>query len=129
MTLLDLNGLRAGASARRSLQLVVEGDDVAARTAVGVERFATPDTITIPEAETTARRIGRYRPANAAHIVSLEADSRAVDPGLMALLKIPDAAGIVPEQFWRQRSPRERLRVPIGITPNGQPIELDIKEA
>ncbi|MFN6547622.1 type VII secretion protein EccCa [Mycolicibacterium nivoides] len=129
VTLLDLNGLRAGASARRSLQLVVEGDDVAARTAVGVERFATPDTITIPEAETTARRIGRYRPANAAHIVSLEADSRAVDPGLMALLKIPDAAGIVPEQIWRQRSPRERLRVPIGITPNGQPIELDIKEA
>ncbi|MFV8048811.1 type VII secretion protein EccCa [Mycobacterium sp. 48b] len=129
VTLLDLNGLRAGASARRSLQLVVEGDDVAARTAVGVERFATPDDITIPEAETTARRIGRYRPANAAHIVSLEADNRAVDPGLMALLKIPDAAGIVPEQVWRQRSPRERLRVPIGITPNGQPIELDIKEA
>ncbi|MGV0809481.1 type VII secretion protein EccCa [Mycolicibacterium setense] len=129
VTLLDLNGLRAGASARRSLQLVVEGDDVAARTAVGVERFATPDTITIPEAETTARGIGRYRPANAAHIVSLEADSRAVDPGLMALLKIPDAAGIVPEQIWRQRTPRERLRVPIGITPNGQPIELDIKEA
>lgn len=129
VTLLDLNGLRAGASARRSLQLVLDGDDVAARTAVGVERFATPDTITIPEAETTARRIGRYRPANAAHIVSLEADSRAVDPGLMALLKIPDAAGIVPEQVWRQRSPRERLRVPIGITPNGQPLELDIKEA
>ncbi|OLO99751.1 type VII secretion protein EccC [Mycolicibacterium porcinum] len=129
VTLLDLNGLRAGASARRSLQLVLDGDDVAARTAVGVERFATPDTITIAEAETTARRIGRYRPANAAHIVSLEADSRAVDPGLMALLKIPDAAGIVPEQVWRQRSPRERLRVPIGITPNGQPIELDIKEA
>ncbi|OCB52245.1 type VII secretion protein EccC [Mycobacterium vulneris] len=129
VTLLDLNGLRAGASARRSLQLVLDGDDVAARTAVGVERFASPDTITIPEAETTARRIGRYRPANAAHIVSLEADSRAVDPGLMALLKIPDAAGIVPEQVWRQRSPRERLRVPIGITPNGQPLELDIKEA
>ncbi|MGV0815332.1 type VII secretion protein EccCa [Mycolicibacterium boenickei] len=129
VTLLDLNGLRSGASARRSLQLVVENDDVAARTAVGVERFATPDTITIAEAETTARRIGRFRPANAAHIVSLEADSRAVDPGLMALLKIPDAAGIVPEQVWRQRSPRERLRVPIGITPNGQPIELDIKEA
>ncbi|MGV0742987.1 type VII secretion protein EccCa [Mycolicibacterium sp. XJ870] len=129
VTLLDLNGPRDGATARRSLQLVVDGDDVAARTAVGIERFATPDTITIAEAETTARRIGRFRPANAAHIVSLESDSRAVDPGLMALLKIPDAAGIMPEQVWRQRSPRERLRVPIGVTPNGQPIELDIKES
>lgn len=133
VTLLDLNGTRDGATARRSLQLVVEGDaedeHVAARTAVGVERFATPDTITLAEAETTARRIGRYRPANAAHIVSLESDSRAVDPGLMALLKVPDAAEIVPETVWRSRSPRERLRVPIGITPNGQPLELDIKEA
>jgi S-DNA-T family DNA segregation ATPase FtsK/SpoIIIE len=129
VTLLDLNGPADAAMARRSLKLVVDGDDVAARTAVGVERFATPDSVTVAEAETTARRIGRYRPANAAHIVSLEADSRAVDPGLMALLKIPDAAEIVPEQVWRPRSPRERLRVPIGITPNGQPLELDIKES
>jgi DNA segregation ATPase FtsK/SpoIIIE, S-DNA-T family len=30
---------------------------------------------------------------------------------------------------WRKRSPRERLRVPIGYTPNGQPLELDIKES
>ncbi|MGX9791292.1 type VII secretion protein EccCa [Mycobacterium sp. MMS18-G62] len=129
VTVLDLNGPRDGAMARRSLQLVVEGDDVAARTAAGVERFATPDAITIAEAETTARRIGRFRPANAAHIVSLEADSRSADPGLMSLLKIPDAAEIVPEQVWRPRSPRERLRVPIGVTPTGQPLELDIKES
>jgi S-DNA-T family DNA segregation ATPase FtsK/SpoIIIE len=47
----------------------------------------------------------------------------------MALLKIPDAAEVVPETVWRPRSPRERLRVPIGITPNGHPLELDIKEA
>lgn len=129
VTVLNLNGPRDGATARRSLQLVVDGDDVAARTAVGVERFATPDTITLPEAETTARRIGRFRPASAAHIVSLDADARAVDPGLMALLKIPDAAEIVPEEVWRPRSPRDRLRVPIGITPNGQPLDLDVKES
>jgi S-DNA-T family DNA segregation ATPase FtsK/SpoIIIE len=129
VTLLDLNGPRDGMIARRSLQLVVDERDVAARTAAGVERFATPDAITIAEAETTARRIGRFRPANAAHIVSLEAESRAADPGLMSLLKIPDAAEIVPDQVWRPRSPRERLRVPIGITPTGQPLELDIKES
>ncbi|OBF86674.1 type VII secretion protein EccC [Mycobacterium sp. 852002-51163_SCH5372311] len=136
VTLLDLNGADAVAN-RRGLQLVLEGgsagdsdgEHVGARTAVGVERFATPDTITVAEAEATARRIGRYRLASAAHIVSLEADSRATDPGLMALLKIPDAAEIVPEQIWRKRSPRERLRVPIGYTPNGQPLELDIKES
>lgn len=128
-TILDLNGPAEGLAPRRGLQLVVEGDDVGARTAVGVERFATPDTITIAEAEATARRIGRYRLASAAHIVSLESDSRAEDPGLMNLLKISDAAEIVPEQVWRRRTPRERLRVPIGYTPNGLPLELDIKES
>jgi S-DNA-T family DNA segregation ATPase FtsK/SpoIIIE len=129
VTTLDLNGPADSATARRSLQLVVDDEDVAARTAVGVERFATPDALSIDEAAATARRIGRYRPANAAHIVSLDTDSRAVDPGLMSMLKIPDAGEIVPEQIWRQRSARERLRVPIGITPNGQPLELDIKES
>lgn len=130
VTVLQLNGPAEGAAARRALQLVVEGDDVGARTAVGVERFATPDTITVAEAEATARRIGRYRLASAAHIVNLESDSRnAEDPGLMSLLKIPDAAEIVPEQVWRRRTPRERLRVPIGYTPNGLPLEIDIKES
>lgn len=129
VTVLDLNAPIDGVAARRGLQLVVEPGDIGARTAVGVERFATPDALTVAEAEATARRVGRYRPANAAHIVSLESDSRAADPGLMTLLKIPDAAEIVPEQAWRIRSPRERLRVPIGITPSGQPLELDIKEA
>jgi S-DNA-T family DNA segregation ATPase FtsK/SpoIIIE len=59
----------------------------------------------------------------------VELDSRATDPGLMTLLKIPDATEIVAEEVWRRRSPRERLRVPIGFTPNGQPLELDIKES
>ena len=129
VTLLDLNGPRDTAAARRGLQLVLDGDDVAARTAAGVERFATPDKLTLAEADATARTFGRYRPGTAAHIVSLESDSRAVDPGLMALLKIPDAAEIVPEDVWRRRTPRERLRVPIGYTPSGQALELDIKES
>ncbi|OBG99300.1 type VII secretion protein EccCa [Mycobacterium sp. E3247] len=129
VTVLDLNGPRQGVAARRNLQLVVDGEDVAAHTASGTERFATPDSLTTAEAETTARRIGRYRPASAAHIINLHAATGVTDPGLMALLRIADAADIVPEQVWRPRSPRERLRVPIGTTPTGQPVELDIKES
>ncbi|MFN3004078.1 type VII secretion protein EccCa [Mycolicibacterium wolinskyi] len=128
-TLLDLNATAGRVSAKGGLHLVVERDWIAARTAADVERFATPDALSLAEAEATARRIGRYRPANAAHIVSLETETRATDPGLMTLLGVDDAAEIVPEQVWRQRSPRERLRVPIGYTPNGLPLELDIKES
>ncbi len=129
VTVLDLTGPPDGPGVSRSLQLVVEGNNVGARTRAGVEQFATPDRVSLSEAQATARRLGRYRLANAAHIVSVELDSRAPDPGLMALLKIPDAADIVAEDVWRQRSARERLRVPIGVTPNGHPLELDIKES
>jgi DNA segregation ATPase FtsK/SpoIIIE, S-DNA-T family len=129
VTVLDLAGPSNGHGAGRALQLVVESGNVAARTRAGVERFATPDWLTLAEAQATARRLGCYRLASAAHIVNVELDSRAIDPGLMTLLKIPDAAEIVPEEVWRQRTPRERLRVPIGFTPNGHPLELDIKES
>jgi DNA segregation ATPase FtsK/SpoIIIE, S-DNA-T family len=129
VTVLDLNGPREGPASRRGLQLVVENDDVGARTAAGTERFATPDRLALAEAEATARVFSRYQLGGAAHLVNLESDSRATDPGLMALLKIPDAAQIVPEEVWRQPTARSRLRVPVGYTPSGQPLELDIKES
>jgi DNA segregation ATPase FtsK/SpoIIIE, S-DNA-T family len=129
VTVLDLNGPREGPTSRRALQLVVENDDVGARTAAGTERFATPDRLTLGEAEATARVFSRYQLGGAAHIVNLESDSRAADPGLMTLLKIPDAAAILPEEVWRLSTPRSRLRVPVGYTPAGNPLELDIKES
>jgi DNA segregation ATPase FtsK/SpoIIIE, S-DNA-T family len=129
VTVLDLTGPAEHQNTSRALQLVVENDNVGARTRAGVERFATPDRLCLAQTQATARLLSRYRLANAAHIVTMELDSRVADPGLMSLLNIGDAADIVPEAVWRQRSPRERLRVPIGITPNGQPLELDIKES
>jgi S-DNA-T family DNA segregation ATPase FtsK/SpoIIIE len=129
VTVLDLNGPPDGSASRRGLQLVVDGDDVGARTAAGTEHFAVPDPLTLAEAEATARAFSRYQPGGAAHLVNLDSDTRATDPGLMALLKIPDAAEILPEQVWQKPTARERLRVPVGYTPSGQPLELDIKES
>ena len=63
VTVLDLNGPRDGAAAKReSATGSRTATTSAARTAVGIERFATPDPITLAEADTTARRIGRFRP-------------------------------------------------------------------
>ncbi|WP_216894442.1 type VII secretion protein EccCa [Nocardia alni] len=128
VTVLDLTAPENGLAARRGLQLVVGGGAVSARSAAGVERFATVDDIDLAQAETFARALARFRIATAAQIVSLGEETRT-DPGLMALLKIPDAALIEPAKVWRPRTPRERLRVPIGITPDGTPVELDIKES
>ncbi|WP_054815785.1 type VII secretion protein EccCa [Nocardia arizonensis] len=128
VTVLDLTAPEQGLAARRGLQLVIGDGAVSARSAAGVERFATADTVGLPEAEAFARKLARYRLATAAQIVSL-GDGAATDPGLMALLRIPDAAQIDPARVWRPRTARERLRVPIGITPDGTPVEIDIKES
>ncbi|GGN85989.1 type VII secretion protein EccCa [Nocardia rhizosphaerihabitans] len=128
VTVLDLTAPENGLAARRGLQLVVGDGAVSARSAAGVERFATADVVSVAEAESFARNLARYRLATAAQIVSL-GEGTTADPGLMALLRIPDAAQIDPARVWRPRTARERLRVPIGITPDGTPVEIDIKES
>ncbi|BDU04727.1 type VII secretion protein EccCa [Nocardia cyriacigeorgica] len=128
VTVLDLTAPEDGLAVRRGLQLVVADGDVSARSAAGTEKFATADDVSVAEATAFGRALARYRIATAAQIVSLGDESRA-DPGLMALLKIPDAAQIEASKVWRPRTARERLRVPIGVTPDGTPVEIDIKES
>ncbi|MFE7796271.1 type VII secretion protein EccCa [Nocardia sp. NPDC057440] len=128
VTVLDLTAPENGLAARRGLQLVTTGGEVSAKSASGTEKFATADAVSVAESEAFARDLARYRIATAAQIVSLGDDTRA-DPGLMALLKIPDAAQIDPAKVWRPRTARERLRVPIGVTPDGTPVDIDIKES
>ncbi|WP_433205046.1 type VII secretion protein EccCa [Nocardia sp. CA-107356] len=129
VTVLDLMAPESGLAARRGLQLVAARGEVSARSASGLEKFATADLVTLADAEAFARSLARYRIATAAQIVSLGDNNTTSDPGLMALLKIPDAAQIDPAKVWRPRAGRERLRVPIGIAPDGSPVDLDIKES
>ncbi|MBJ7290278.1 type VII secretion protein EccCa [Williamsia sp.] len=129
VTILDLTAPSDGLAARRGLQLVVADGVISARSAAGNEEFADIDTASVADAEAFARSMSRYRIATAAQIVSLEADTTHTDPGLMSLLRIPDAARIDPAHVWRPRTPRERLRVPIGLSPNGNAVEIDIKES
>ncbi|AYF76606.1 type VII secretion protein EccCa [Nocardia yunnanensis] len=129
VTVIDLSSAENSLAVRRGLQLVTAGGEVFAKSAAGSEKFADADSVTLAEAEAFARSLARYRIATAAQIVSLGDNTSAADPGLMSLLKIPDASQIDPAKVWRPRAGRERLRVPIGITPDGTPVEIDIKES
>jgi S-DNA-T family DNA segregation ATPase FtsK/SpoIIIE len=53
----------------------------------------------------------------------------AQDIGITELLGIPDVATITPDTMWQPRSPRDFLRVPIGLDDFGAPILLDLKES
>ena len=129
VSIIDLAAPADGLAVRRGLQLVVDKGRVGARNAFGVDDFAEIDSASVAEAEVFARGLARYRIATAAQIVSLDQESAPADPGLMSLLKIPDASRIDPNVVWRPRTPRERLRVPIGVSQSGAPVEIDIKEA
>jgi S-DNA-T family DNA segregation ATPase FtsK/SpoIIIE len=128
VTVLDLTAPQTGLAVRRGLQLVVEDTVIGARTGGSVEKFAGPDHVSLAVASAFARGMARFRLATTAQMVDLDEHATG-DPGLMALLRIPDAATIDADVVWRPRSPRERLRVPIGVTPDGTPVEIDIKES
>jgi S-DNA-T family DNA segregation ATPase FtsK/SpoIIIE len=49
--------------------------------------------------------------------------------GLAGLLGLGDPRDVDPELTWRPRTPRQRLRLPLGVDPDGRSVELDLKES
>ncbi|MBJ7597205.1 type VII secretion protein EccCa [Candidatus Nephthysia bennettiae] len=75
-------------------------------------------------AEALARRLAALR-------LSPEAGRRRLveDVPLADLLGVEDVASLDPAHAWRSRPLRERLRLPIGVSSEGEPVMLDLKEA
>jgi DNA segregation ATPase FtsK/SpoIIIE, S-DNA-T family len=84
------------------------------------QALARPDQMNSIDALICARRLARYRVGGA-----------GVGDGLgwPSLLGMGDAARFEPIPLWRGGDRQDRLRVPIGTTADGSPLELDIKEA
>jgi DNA segregation ATPase FtsK/SpoIIIE, S-DNA-T family len=86
----------------------------------------TADALGRAEAEALARRLAPLRLAAAAR--SSDAPMSR-DLGLPELLSISDPYTFEVARGWAPRPHRDRLRVPIGIGRDGQPVELDLKES
>lgn len=114
---------------RRGLQLVVSPGTIAARSVAGLEEFGVPDALSIDGAQALARGLARYRLASSMPLPGLDTSHVATDPGLPALLGIADAARFDPAVRWGRGRARDRLRVPIGYTAEGTPVDLDLKES
>jgi ESX secretion system protein EccC len=89
------------------------------------EVVGRPDALTVRQAAALARYLAPYRMAGA----GVSDEPLATTFELTDLLGIGDAAGLDPMRTWRGRPERDRLRIPIGIGPDGAPVELDVKEA
>ncbi|MCO5996336.1 type VII secretion protein EccCa [Actinoallomurus rhizosphaericola] len=85
-----------------------------------------PDHVGFPQAEALARQLAPLRPSTTG--VLGEGPLSAGGTTLPALLGIGGAEAIDPAVLWRPRSPRQRLRVPIGVGEDGRPVELDLKD-
>jgi len=84
------------------------------------------DTLTLAQAEALARQLAPLRLSAAGGDEPLLSALDFTD-----LLGIEDAAEIYAPNLWQRgsASPHDRLRVPIGVGEDGQPVVLDLKEA
>jgi S-DNA-T family DNA segregation ATPase FtsK/SpoIIIE len=102
----------------------------AVRAPVDVLRLGNPpvrvdgDQMSLADAEATARRLLPLHVESGPERSDEEVSSELVD-----LLGVGDVRDLDLSVAWRPRLARDRLRVPIGVTPQGQPVALDIKES
>jgi len=88
------------------------------------------DGITVDEAEAAARRLmpePENQDSTEAAAAGVADPKRTAD--LAELLGIGDIRDFDQARNWRRRNGRDLLRVPFGVTPEGIPVALDIKES
>ncbi|GDY57097.1 hypothetical protein SVIO_077200 [Streptomyces violaceusniger] len=84
----------------------------------------TPDTLSVEAAEALARQLAPLRMGGDDDDEPLLANLDFTE-----LLGLGDAGSVDVSRTWRPRSLAERLRVPIGVSEDGSPVMLDLKEA
>jgi DNA segregation ATPase FtsK/SpoIIIE, S-DNA-T family len=128
VTVLDVEGQPPRMLDRATLTLEIrqETRELEIFTADGSAEVGHADHLTYVEAEAVARRLSPLRLSAATKSADAPLSG---DQGLGDLLGIPDPETFEVSQGWRPRADRDKLRVPIGVGVDGQPVELDIKES
>ncbi|GIJ49689.1 type VII secretion protein EccC [Virgisporangium aliadipatigenens] len=124
-TVLDLSGVTPRDAGRWLLALNVYADRIEVNQGSRVTPLGRPDLMPIPVAGALARQLAPYRLSQQAR----SEEPLAVSTELPQLLGIGDAAAVDPRRHWRVRPTREKLRIPLGNGPDGNVVELDIKES
>ncbi|MEV4479594.1 type VII secretion protein EccCa [Micromonospora coxensis] len=127
VTTIDLSGA-VPRDAGRWLLCLDAGDGSSLELVRGTanSRLGTPDRLSAEAAEGLARQIAPYR-LSQQQTTSEEPLARSME--LPDLLGVGDAAAVDVQQSWRPRSHRDRLRIPLGVGPDGNVVELDFKES
>ncbi len=126
VTVIDVGATRPPSLDRATIVLRIDADGRLHSTTVDDRaEVGRADGIAAAEAEGLARLLAPLRlPAAASDAAPL-----AADHDLMELLGIRDLAATGSTTTWAARSTRDLLRVPIGSGPDGEVVELDLKES
>ncbi|MFR9775857.1 type VII secretion protein EccCa [Micromonospora sp. MS34] len=127
-TVIDLSGT-VPRDAGRWLLCLDAGDGTGLDLVRGTtaSRLGRPDRLSLAGAEGLARQIAPYRLSQQQGASTEEPLARSME--LPDLLGVGDAATVDTRQTWRPRSQRDRLRIPLGLGPDGNVVELDFKES
>ncbi|WP_370531769.1 type VII secretion protein EccCa [Streptomyces venezuelae] len=134
-TVVDVGSTLEWKHSRLTLRLRITGapDTPGALEMVGADRnrkdevtpLGVPDALTPAAAVRLAAAMAPYRLGD-----SFDAgEPLETDFDLAGLLGIPDLHRFDVKEQWARRNQSNKLRVPLGLGPDGTPIDLDIKES
>ncbi|MFB7514375.1 type VII secretion protein EccCa [Streptomyces sp. NPDC056144] len=109
---------------RGGLSVVVRPGRLSLEFGGGYAYEGQPDGMSLAAAEALARQLAPLRMGGGDDDEPLLANLDFTD-----LLNLGDAESVDVARTWRPRTVAERLRVPIGVGEDGQPVMLDLKEA
>jgi DNA segregation ATPase FtsK/SpoIIIE, S-DNA-T family len=125
-TVLDTSGMVPRDAGRWLLCLDVTPEALTADRGERRTPLGRPDLFTPEQAVGLARQLSPYRLSQQV-IGTEEATARIME--LPELLGLADAGAVDTTRTWTPRAERDRLRIPLGVTPEGTVVELDFKEA
>ena len=126
VTLIDLSGAPPRIFDQTTLVLAIgEDGSLTSRTMDGEAKVGRADALPLVNTNALARMLAPLRLSQLS--VGEQPLSSSLD--LTDLLGVGDPYELDLAASWVTRSNRDRLRVPIGLQPDGRPLELDLKES
>jgi DNA segregation ATPase FtsK/SpoIIIE, S-DNA-T family len=125
VTVVEIDAEGHAGLVRGGVHMSLDGAKLKVETSSGATFTGVGDRLSIPQAEALARQLAPLRVGSGGD--GDEPLTSALD--FTDLMAIGDPGAFDTRKGWKRLSPQDRLRVPIGVGENGEPVILDIKEA